>query len=628
MGKKDKRRATETGRSFLTDDENLADSPFKNIVLKEKKEEEPKAKRTPPKKPSQIVQGYDPNASFKDILYNWEHTGNPYALPSKGKKEEIKAKETSFADIFAQWEKKTDKKSINKKQEIKRVSPSYKPTKDFGSLLDQFEGKPVKKQDDTPVVKEKVLDAPKPTFFKQMEEDDERPSTVAWSVFGDNKKIERAEKKEEVKEEAEKSFKRVSKEYKPTKSFGDLLDSFEGKVKPKKVEEKKEVKVEKKKEIIPEKPTFFKEKEEDDERPATVAWSVFGDNKPIEREVRAEEEVKEETPIKEEIKRVSPSYKPTKNFGELLSSFEGSIKIESVKKEIVEKEEAIPEKKTFFKEKEDDDERPSSVAWSVFGENKPIEREEKVKEEVKEETPIKEEIKRVSPSYKPTKDFGELLNSFECSIKTESVKKEIVEKEEVIPEKTTFFKEKEEDDERPSTVAWSIFGDNKPIIREEKKELVTEEIVEKPDTEQIVIKKAPIKKSKLFNESVNKIPQKSFEDILKEKGELRKKPREKTMNELRVMLPLATLDLHGMTYVEAESEINHFLDEALSSKIQKIAIIHGKGLHSEDGVGVLKDLVYKILNERKIAREIIVPKIQYGGTGAVWVILKKEEEAL
>ena len=628
MGKKDKRRATETGRSFLTDDENLADSPFKNIVLKEKKEEEPKAKRTPPKKPSQIVQGYDPNASFKDILYNWEHTGNPYALPSKGKKEEIKAKETSFADIFAQWEKKTDKKSISKKQEIKRVSPSYKPTKDFGSLLDQFEGKPVKKQDDTPVVKEKVLDAPKPTFFKQMEEDDERPSTVAWSVFGDNKKIERAEKKEEVKEEAEKSFKRVSKEYKPTKSFGDLLDSFEGKVKPKKVEEKKEVKVEKKKEIIPEKPTFFKEKEEDDERPSSVAWSVFGDNKPIEREEKVKEEVKEETPIKEEIKRVSPSYKPTKDFGELLNSFEGSIKIESVKKEIVEKEEALPEKKTFFKEKEEDDERPSFVAWSVFGENKPIEREEKVKEEVKEETPIKEEIKRVSPSYKPTKDFGELLNSFESSVKIESVKKEAVEKEEVIPEKTTFFKEKEEDDERPSTVAWSIFGDNKPIIREEKKELVTEEIVEKPDTEQIVIKKAPIKKSKLFNESVNKIPQKSFEDILKEKGELRKKPREKTMNELRVMLPLATLDLHGMTYVEAESEINHFLDEALSSKIQKIAIIHGKGLHSEDGVGVLKDLVYKILNERKIAREIIVPKIQYGGTGAVWVILKKEEEAL
>ena len=628
MGKKDKRRATETGRSFLTDDENLADSPFKNIVLKEKKEEEPKAKRTPPKKPSQIVQGYDPNASFKDILYNWEHTGNPYALPSKGKKEEIKAKETSFADIFAQWEKKTDKKSINKKQEIKRVSPSYKPTKDFGSLLDQFEGKPVKKQDDTPVVKEKVLDAPKPTFFKQMEEDDERPSTVAWSVFGDNKKIERAEKKEEVKEEAEKSFKRVSKEYKPTKSFGDLLDSFEGKVKPKKVEEKKEVKVEKKKEIIPEKPTFFKEKEEDDERPATVAWSVFGDNKPIEREKKVKEEVKEETPLKEEIKRISPSYKPTKDFGELLNSFEGSIKIESVKKEIVEKEEALPVKPTFFKEKEEDDERPSSVAWSVFGDNKPIVREEKLDVEVKEDEPLKEEIKRVSPSYKPTKDFGELLNSFESSVKIESVKKEAVEREEAIPEKKTFFKEKEEDDERPSTVAWSIFGDNKPIIREEKKELVTEEIVEKPETEQIVIKKAPIKKSKLFNESVNKIPQKSFEDILKEKGELRKKPREKTMNELRVMLPLATLDLHGMTYVEAESEINHFLDEALSSKIQKIAIIHGKGLHSEDGVGVLKDLVYKILNERKIAREIIVPKIQYGGTGAVWVILKKEEEAL
>ncbi len=443
MSKKDKRRATDNSRSFLTDDENISDSPFKNIVLKEKKEDEKKVKKTPPKKPSQIVQGYDPNASFKDILYNWEHTGNPYALPSKGKKEEIKAKETSFADIFAMWEKQNDGSKKRSKQEVKRVSPEYKPTKDFGSLLDQFEGNPQKKQSNNREVKiEKQIAIDKPTFFKQMEEDDERPSSVSWSVFGDNKPIIREEKKVELKQEAKET-----------------------------------------------------------------------------------------------------------------------------------------------------------------------------------------EVKRLSPEYKPTKDFGTLLNSFEGGIKPKKVEKEeIVKTEEKLPDKPTFFKEKDEDDERPSSVSWSIFGDNKPIIREEKKvEVKQEEIA--PPIEPISIKKAPVKKSKLFNESVNKIPQKSFEEILKEKGEVKKKQREKTLNELRVMLPMATLDLHGMTYVEAENEINNFINEAISSKIQKIAIIHGKGLHSEDGVGVLKDLVYKILNDRNVAREITIPKPQYGGSGAVWVILKKEEEA-
>ena len=118
------------------------------------------------------------------------------------------------------------------------------------------------------------------------------------------------------------------------------------------------------------------------------------------------------------------------------------------------------------------------------------------------------------------------------------------------------------------------------------------------------------------------------EDILKEKGELKSKVREKTLSELRVMLPLSTLDLHGLTYNEAESEINKFLDEAIASNIQKVAIIHGKGLHSQDGVGVLKDLVYKIINDKGIARDITVPKPQYGGSGAVWIILKKEEKEM
>ena len=540
MGRKKDKRAAVNSRSFKTEEDESIDSPFKNIVLKEKKEEPVKKKpQAAKKKPSEIVQGYDPGASFADILSNWERTGNPYALPHEKKKEASATKQASFGDILASWDRMNDPEAQRKKKEAKRVSPEYKPTKDFGALLDQYEGKvPQKTAEALPRRKEKDS-VSRATFFRQMEEDDERPSSVAWSVFGGN-----AEKKAEPEKKKEtaapvKKEKRVSKEYKPTKDFGALLDAFEGR-KPapaeKESEELKSVPEEGKapedrtKETEVKKPTFFREKEEDDERPATVAWSVFGDNKPIERPVKAEEPERKAPEEKE--KRVSKEYKPTKDFGALLEEFEGS---------------------------------------------KP---------------------RRVSESEAPEKSEPEV-------------------------KKATFFREKEEDDERPATVAWSVFGDNKPIERPVKPE--------EPERKEPVQEKKPSppprvqpRKSRLFSESVKKMPEKTFEEILKEKGEMKKKPREKTLNELRIMLPMATLDLHGMGYTEAEGEVNRFLDEAVSSRIEKVAIIHGKGLHSADGEGVLRELVYSILEARGLVRELTVPKPQYGGSGAVWVILRKQ----
>ena len=539
MGRKKDKRAAVNSRSFKTEEDESIDSPFKNIVLKEKKEEPVKKKpQAVKKKPSEIVQGYDPGASFADILSNWERTGNPYALPHEKKKEASVAKQASFGDILASWDRMNDPEAQRKKKEAKRVSPEYKPTKDFGALLDQYEGKvPQKTAEALPRRKEKDS-VSRATFFRQMEEDDERPSSVAWSVFGGN-----AEKKAEPEKKKEtaapvKKEKRVSKEYKPTKDFGALLDAFEGR-KPaetkketeplKSVPEEGKAPEDRTKETEVKKPTFFREREEDDERPATVAWSVFGDNKPIERTVAEPEAEKTEAPVSV---RVSEEYKPTKDFGALLEEFEGS---------------------------------------------KP---------------------RRVSESEAPEKSEPEV-------------------------KKATFFREKEEDDERPATVAWSVFGDNKPIERPVKPE--------EPERKEPVQEKKPSppprvqpRKSRLFSESVKKMPEKTFEEILKEKGEMKKKPREKTLNELRIMLPMATLDLHGMGYTEAEGEVNRFLDEAVSSRIEKVAIIHGKGLHSADGEGVLRELVYSILEARGLVRELTVPKPQYGGSGAVWVILRKQ----
>ncbi|MDD7009509.1 MAG: Smr/MutS family protein [Bullifex sp.] len=641
MGRKKDKRAAVNSRSFKTEEDESIDSPFKNIVLKEKKEEPVKKKpQAVKKKPSEIVQGYDPGASFADILSNWERTGNPYALPHEKKKEASAAKQASFGDILASWDRMNDPEAQRKKKEAKRVSPEYKPTKDFGALLDQYEGKvPQKTAEALPRRKEKDS-VSRATFFRQMEEDDERPSSVAWSVFGGN-----AEKKAEPEKKKEtaapvKKEKRVSKEYKPTKDFGALLDAFEGRksaetkkeTEPlKSVPEERKASEDRKKETEVKRPTFFREREEDDERPSSVAWSVFGDNKPIERPVKAEEPERKAPEEKE--KRVSKEYKPTKDFGALLDAFEGrkpapaekeSEELKSVPEEGKAPEDRTKEtevkKPTFFREREEDDERPATVAWSVFGDNKPIERTVAEPEAEKTEAPVSV---RVSEEYKPTKDFGALLEEFEGSKPRRVSESEAPEKSEPEVKKATFFREKEEDDERPATVAWSVFGDNKPIERPMKPE--------QPERKEPVQEKKPSppprvqpRKSRLFSESVKKMPEKTFEEILKEKGEMKKKPREKTLNELRIMLPMATLDLHGMGYTEAEGEVNRFLDEAVSSRIEKVAIIHGKGLHSADGEGVLRELVYSILEARGLVRELTVPKPQYGGSGAVWVILRKQ----
>ena len=155
MGKKKNNKNFKTVNRKEEEREDIASSPFASITLREKKEEKPKAVKTQitlkekkeekaktvktqqkPKKPSEIVQGYDPGASFADILYNYEHTGNPYALPKKSRNEEIKNSRTFFADIFSKWEKKTS--APEKKGEYRRASEVYKPKRSFADILSSY----------------------------------------------------------------------------------------------------------------------------------------------------------------------------------------------------------------------------------------------------------------------------------------------------------------------------------------------------------------------------------------------------------------------------------------------------------------------------------------------------------
>ncbi len=57
-----------------------------------------------------------------------------------------------------------------------------------------------------------------------------------------------------------------------------------------------------------------------------------------------------------------------------------------------------------------------------------------------------------------------------------------------------------------------------------------------------------------------------------------------------------TLDLHDKTSIDAEILIGDFISDALKENLSCVIIVHGKGLHSEGGFAVLKDLVHRMVS--------------------------------
>jgi DNA-nicking Smr family endonuclease len=89
------------------------------------------------------------------------------------------------------------------------------------------------------------------------------------------------------------------------------------------------------------------------------------------------------------------------------------------------------------------------------------------------------------------------------------------------------------------------------------------------------------------------------------------------------MLPEVTLDLHGMTVSEAEAEAKKFLAAAKEHKIRKLAFIVGTGLHNEIGYSLIREEVERILRLGGNVSEFYSPPARYGGSGVIWVILKR-----
>ena len=90
----------------------------------------------------------------------------------------------------------------------------------------------------------------------------------------------------------------------------------------------------------------------------------------------------------------------------------------------------------------------------------------------------------------------------------------------------------------------------------------------------------------------------------------------------------ARLDLHRMTTAVARRELFDFIEESYRLGLRTVLVIHGKGQTSaeQDLCSILKGCTDHWLRELDIVQAFNSAQPQHGGTGAVYVLLRKSEE--
>jgi len=86
-----------------------------------------------------------------------------------------------------------------------------------------------------------------------------------------------------------------------------------------------------------------------------------------------------------------------------------------------------------------------------------------------------------------------------------------------------------------------------------------------------------------------------------------------------------SLDLHGKTQREAQEAVVSFLKRVKRAGLDLVCIVHGKGNHSEGGLGVLQDAVVATLTGAGAAhvRAFVTAPDALGGSGALLVEIQR-----
>ena len=135
-----------------------------------------------------------------------------------------------------------------------------------------------------------------------------------------------------------------------------------------------------------------------------------------------------------------------------------------------------------------------------------------------------------------------------------------------------------------------------------------------------------------MNSKISEKDKKTWEEFLSNGQKL---PDKDNIQNKKIIKKTRSLDLHGKTLDEANSIIENFIKKSYEEKVQKLIIITGKGLHSNNekdpyvskDLGILKYSIPEFVRNNKNLMQIISniseASVKDGGSGAFYIFLKK-----
>ena len=135
-----------------------------------------------------------------------------------------------------------------------------------------------------------------------------------------------------------------------------------------------------------------------------------------------------------------------------------------------------------------------------------------------------------------------------------------------------------------------------------------------------------------MTDNISEKDKKDWENFISSQEKLNDKDYK---SDLKTSQKIRSIDLHGFTLLEANKIIEQFINKSYEEKINKLIVVTGKGIHSQNkkdpyvskDLGILKHSVPEFIkNNQKLMKKIIEFKdaeIKDGGSGAFYIYLRK-----
>ena len=132
--------------------------------------------------------------------------------------------------------------------------------------------------------------------------------------------------------------------------------------------------------------------------------------------------------------------------------------------------------------------------------------------------------------------------------------------------------------------------------------------------------------------NISEKDKKDWENFLSKNERLPDKDNKLTK---KITFKTRSIDLHGYTLEDANKSIESFIFKSYQDKINKLIVVTGKGIHSQNekdpyvskDLSILKYSVPEFISNNKNLMKIIYEmkdaKIEDGGGGAFYIFLKK-----